>query len=175
VWFYFVAGEALALLGFSILKWKRAHRVSLDIDTYLDFKKGFGVPPEDMLESDLKTMDEVIAFAETAGQFCLDHGQTEITAAHVSMCIEEMAGNIILHGFSRKGRNNLSVRIQDHDGRWIIRFRDDCRAFDPLHYVFKDDAPISGIRLMMKIADEARYTYSMNLNNLMIVVDGRKS
>ena len=175
VWFYFVAGEALALLGFSILKWKRAHRVSLDIDTYLDFKKGFGVPPEDMLESDLKTMDEVIAFAETAGQFCLDHGQTKITAAHVSMCIEEMAGNIILHGFSRKGRNNLSVRIQDHDGRWIIRFRDDCRAFDPLHYVFKDDAPISGIRLMMKVADEARYTYSMNLNNLMIVVEGRKS
>ena len=175
VWFYFIAGEALALLGFSILKWKRARRVALDIDVYLDFKKGFGVGPEDMLESDLKTIEEVIAFAETAGKFCLDHGQTEITASHVAMCIEEMAGNIITHGFSSKGRNNLSVRIQDHDNRWIIRFRDDCRAFDPLHYVFKDDAPISGIRLMMKVADEARYTYSMNLNNLMIVVEGRKS
>lgn len=175
VWFYFIAGEALALLGFSILKWKRAHRVALDIDVYLDFKKGFGVAPEDMLESDIRTLEEVTAFAETAEKFCLDHGQTKITASHVAMCIEEMAGNIILHGFSPKGRNNLSVRIQDHDDRWIIRFRDDCRAFDPLHYVFKDDAPISGIRLMMRVADEARYTYSMNLNNLMIVVDGKKS
>ena len=171
VWFYFLAGEVVALLGFSILKWKRAHRVAFNMDTYLDFKKGFGVRPEDMLEFDIKTIEEVTAVAETAEKFCIDHGQSRITGAHVAVCVEEMAANTILHGFSPKGRNNLSVRIQDHDDRWVIRFRDDCRAFDPLHYVFKDtDSPASGIKLMMKIADEARYTYSMNLNNLMIVV-----
>ena len=27
-----------------------------------------------------------------------------------------------------------------------------------------------GIRLAMRVADEARYTYSMNLNNLMMVL-----
>ena len=173
VWFYFLAGEVISLLGFSILKWKRAHRIALDMDVYLDFKKGFGVGPEDMLEFDIKTMAEVTAVSETAQKFCIEHGQSELTGMHVALCIEEMAGNTIKHGFSPKGRNNLSVRIQDHDDRWIIRFRDDCRAFDPLHYVFKDtDSPASGIRLMMKIADEARYTYSMNLNNLMIVING---
>ena len=172
VWFYFLAGEVISLLGFSILKWKRAHRVALNMDVYLDFKKGFGVGPEDMLEFDIKTMTEVTAVAETAQKFCVEHGQSELTGMHVALCIEEMAGNTIKHGFSPKGRNNLSVRIQDHDDRWIIRFRDDCRAFDPLHYVFKDtDSPVSGIRLMMKIADDARYTYSMNLNNLMIVIN----
>ena len=175
VWFYFVAGEVLALLGFSILKWKRAHRVGFDIDTYLDFKKGFGVSPENMLEFDIGNMEEVTADAETAEKFCMDHGQSKITASHVALCVEEMAGNIILHGFSPKGKNNLSVRIQDHDNRWIIRFRDDCRAFDPLHYVFKEkDGPVSGIRLMLSIADEVRYTYTMNFNNLMIVVNGGK-
>jgi len=173
VWFYFLAGEVISLLGFSILKWKRAHRIALNMDVYLDFKKGFGVGPEDMLEFDIKTMAEVTAVSETAQKFCIEHGQSELTGMHVALCIEEMAGNTIKHGFSPKGRNNLSVRIQDHDDRWIIRFRDDCRAFDPLHYVFKDtDSPASGIRLMMKIADEARYTYSMNLNNLMIVING---
>ena len=172
VWFYFLAGEVISLLGFSILKWKRAHRIALNMDVYLDFKKGFGVGPEDMLEFDIKTMAEVTAVSETAQKFCIEHGQSELTGMHVALCIEEMAGNTIKHGFSPKGRNNLSVRIQDHDDRWIIRFRDDCRAFDPLHYVFKDtDSPASGIRLMMKIADEARYTYSMNLNNLMIVIN----
>ena len=69
----------------------------------------------------------------------------------------------------------MSVRIQHKDNRWVIRFRDDCRAFDPLHYVFKKRGPnISGIKLMMNIADEARYTYSLNLNNLMLVVNGGK-
>lgn len=172
VWFYFLAGEVISLLGFSILKWKRARRVSFDMDVFLDYKKGFGVGPDDMLEFDIKTLDEVTAVAETAERFCIEHGQSELTGAHVALCVEEMAANTIIHGFSPKGKNSLSVRIQDHDDRWIIRFRDDCRAFDPLHYVFKKtDSPVSGIRLMLSIADEVRYTYSMNLNNLMIVIN----
>ena len=162
----------ISLLGFSILKWKRARRVSFDMDVFLDYKKGFGVGPDDMLEFDIKTLDEVTAVAETAERFCIEHGQSELTGAHVALCVEEMAANTIIHGFSPKGKNSLSVRIQDHDDRWIIRFRDDCRAFDPLHYVFKKtDSPVSGIRLMLSIADEVRYTYSMNLNNLMIVIN----
>lgn len=172
VWFYFLAGEVISLLGFSILKWKRAHRVSFDMDVFLDYKKEFGVGPDDMLEFDIKTLDEVTAVAETAERFCIEHGQSELTGAHVALCVEEMAANTIIHGFSPKGKNSLSVRIQDHADRWIIRFRDDCRAFDPLHYVFKEtDSPASGIRLMLSIADEVRYTYSMNLNNLMIVIN----
>lgn len=172
VWFYFLAGEVISLLGFSILKWKRARRVSFDMDVFLDYKKGFGVGPDDMLEFDIKTLDEVTAVAETAERFCIEHGQSELTGAHVALCVEEMTANTIIHGFSPKGKNSLSVRIQDHDDRWIIRFRDDCRAFDPLHYVFKKtDSPVSGIRLMLSIADEVRYTYSMNLNNLMIVIN----
>ena len=45
VWFYFVIGETLALLGFSVLKWKRAKRISFAMDTYLDFKKSFSMKP----------------------------------------------------------------------------------------------------------------------------------
>ena len=175
VWFYFVIGETLALLGFSVLKWKRAKRISFAMDTYLDFKKGFGVSPDNMLEFDLKTIQEVAPAAEKAERFCIEHGQTEITGKYVALCVEEMAGNIIRYGFSSKGKNSMSVRIQHKDNRWVIRFRDDCRAFDPLHYVFKKKGPnISGIKLMMNIADEARYTYSLNLNNLMLVVNGGK-
>ena len=176
VWFYFVIGEVLALLGFSILKWKRAHKVSLSIDTYLDFKPYFGVKPEDMLEFDVKSLREVSEIAEKAENFCLEHGQTEITSKYVALCIEEMTSNIISYGFSNRGKNSLSVRVQNKGDRLVIRFRDDCRAFDPLSYAFKksEEPDVSGIRLMMKVADEVRYTYSLNLNNLMLVVNGGK-
>ncbi len=176
VWFYFVIGEVLALLGFSILKWKRAHKVSLSIDTYLDFKPYFGVKPEDMLEFDVKSLREVSEIAEKAENFCLEHGQTEITSKYVALCIEEMTSNVISYGFSNRGRNSLSVRVQNKGDRLVIRFRDDCRAFDPMSYAFKksEEPDVSGIRLMMKVADEVRYTYSLNLNNLMLVVNGGK-
>ena len=48
----------------------------------------------------------------------------------------------------------------------MLRFRDDCRAFDPVHYVPKEEEQALGIRLILAFAEEAYYTYSMNLNNL---------
>ncbi len=173
-WFYFVSGEVLTLLGFSILKWKRAHKVSFSLDTYMDFKPEFGARTQNMLEFNIHSMEEVTSASESAQAFCVEQGQTEKTANFVALCVEEMAGNVIKHGFSKKKKNSLCVRIQNKNDRWVIRFRDDCRAFDPLHYVFKDGAPeVSGIRLMMSIADDARYTYSLNMNNLMLVVNNR--
>jgi hypothetical protein len=52
----------------------------------------------------------------------------------------------------------------------VLRFRDDCGAFDPVSYIpEKADAEKDlGIRLIQSLAEEARYTYSLNLNNLML-------
>ena len=57
-------------------------------------------------------------------------------------------------------------------GRWTLRFRDDCTAFDPVSHVEQSEGDGLGIRLAMRMADEARYTYSMNLNNLTLVLRG---
>ena len=177
-WLYFVIGETLALLGFSILKWKRAGRVSFSMDTFLDFKKDFGAATENMLEFDIATLEDVEEASRKAQDFCIQHGQSMKTGYFVGLCVEEWATNVVKYGFTSRMNsrrtNNLSVRIQNKGDRWVIRFRDDCRAFDPLSYVLKDEGPsASGIRLMMGIADEAKYTYSLNLNNLMLVVNRR--
>ena len=75
-----------------------------------------------------------------------------------------------MHGFGPKGKNLLSIRLQVKDGRWTLRFRDDCMAFDPISHVGHSGGEELGIRLAMRMADEARYTYSMNLNNLTLVL-----
>ena len=78
---------------------------------------------------------------------------------------------IMSHGFGG-GKNHLFVRLQVKEGRWTLRFRDDCAAFDPVSHIAEVEAPGEsvGIRLAMRMADEARYTYSMNLNNLTLVL-----
>ena len=77
-----------------------------------------------------------------------------------------MAGNVIRYGFQDGETHHLSVRILDKKEYWVLRFRDDCRAFDPVHYVQSGNENALGIRLVMALAEEAHYTYSMNLNNL---------
>ena len=91
---------------------------------------------------------------------------------HVSLCVEEMASNTVRHGFAPDGSNYLSVLVQHLDKKWVLRFRDDCRSFDPVHYVPPEGQPDAlGIRLMLAMADTVHYTYSLNLNNLTLILN----
>ena len=169
VWLYFVAGECLALLCTALYVSRKNHAFSFESKPYLLLKDGFGAEKGDLLEKDIHSLSDVTETAQAAKQFCLLHGQGEKTANHIALCVEEMASNTVIHGFSKEKKNHLSVRIQHKEGRWVLRFRDDCRAFDPVHYVPQGGKDALGIRLVMAMADDIRYTYSLNLNNLTIV------
>ena len=168
-WAYFFTGELLTTLLMLGYVWARNGGVTCKPDRLLLLRNSFGVPKSDMLESDLRTLDDVVAFTRRAQAFCRDHGGDEKLANHLALCVEEMGSNIVNHGFSPKGNNHLSIRLQFKDARWTLRFRDDCTAFDPLSHVVENSESV-GIRMVMRMADEARYTYSMNLNNLTLIL-----
>ena len=171
-WFLFVTSEALTTLGILACVWLHKGRVTCRPEDVLLLRDSFGVPEEDRLEADLRTTDEVMDFSRSAADFCRAHGGGKRLAAHLAMCVEEMGVNIVVHGFAPKGGNHLSIRLQVKDGYWTLRFRDDCAAFDPVSHISNAGAPGDsvGIRLAMRIAQEARYTYSMNLNNLTLIL-----
>ena len=60
------------------------------------------------------------------------------------------------------------MRLLKKEEDLVLRFRDDCGAFDPVQYIPKDDEDALGIRLILAFAKEARYTYALNLNNVCI-------
>ena len=170
VWLYFVIGEALTLAGIMGYVWMKKGRITWRASDILLLSRDFGVRAQDRMEATLRDVDGVMAFSRSAEAFCLAHGGSQRLAGHLALCIEEMGGNIVTHGFTAHGRNSLSVRLQVKDGRWTLRFRDDCTAFDPISHVRQNAADSLGIRLAMSMADEARYTYSMSLNNLALVL-----
>ena len=174
MWFYFLGGEMLTLILVMIYVWIRKKKVTFDAQDILLLSRELGVPAADLMESDLHDLDEVMKFSRKAGEFCLDRSHDTRLSGRVSLCIEEMGTNIIQHGFGRdKKQNNLSAKLQFKDSRFVLRFRDDCRAFDPVsHMPQPGDEKYLGILLMLKMADEARYTYSLNLNNLTLVLRG---
>lgn len=171
IWCYFLAGEVLTLAGIVLWVWLRKHSVTWRTEDLLLLRSDFGVPPEDMLEADIHDIYDVMAMSRKAADFCLSHGGNERQSANLALCVEEMGTNIVTHGFAPNRKNSFSIRLQYKDGHWTLRFRDDCKAFDPVSHIAGNEGPENvGIRLAMKVADEARYTYSMNLNNLMMVL-----
>ena len=170
VWLYFAVGEALTLLGIMGYVWLKKGGVTWRGEDILLLRDDFGVMEQDRLEATLRDLDGVMAYSRSAADFCRAHGGSERLAAHLALCVEEMGGNIAVHGFAADESNRLAMRLQVKEGRWTLRFRDDCMAFDPLSHVEHSGGDSLGIRLAMRMADEARYTYSMSLNNLTLVL-----
>ena len=124
--------------------------------------------------ADIVTNDEVMAFSEKAWQFCVDKGESDRIAYLISLSVEEMAKNVIEHGFTKDEKDHmLSVRIVHKGNELIIRMRDNCKSFDPRKkymqiYANDDVGGNIGIRMIMAEADEVSYTSMFNLNNLLI-------
>ena len=171
VWLFFPAGEAVNLLFIIILVTFMTGKPPWRDHSILLLRKDFGVDPDHLLEMDIHSMQDVTDAAEKAGGFCLSHGQDEKVSNHIALCIEEMAANTIQHGFAMdRKHHSLSVRLLQKDGELVLRFRDDCGAFDPVHYIPKEGEDALGIRLILAFAREANYTYALNLNNVCIVI-----
>jgi Na+-driven multidrug efflux pump/anti-sigma regulatory factor (Ser/Thr protein kinase) len=169
-WLAFAAGEVLTLVTIAVLIRAIGGKAPWKDGAFLLLKEGFGAKPEEMLEADIASMEDVTDAAKRAEAFCRQHGQDARISSHIALCIEEMAGNVIQHGFRDGKPHHLSVLILNKPDRWVLRFRDDCRAFDPVHYRPADMEDALGIRLVQGLARDAYYTYSMNLNNLALIL-----
>ena len=173
-WLYFAAGEGLTLLFIALLVLLKTGRLPWQDGAALLLKKDFGVSSDHLLEMNIRSMEDVTAAAERAEKFCSSHGQNAKICNHIALCIEEMAANTIQHGFARdRKHHDLSIRLLQKKDDFVLRFRDDCGAFDPISYIPSDEEDALGIRLILAFAQEARYTYALNLNNVCILV-GKK-
>ena len=174
-WLYFPAGEALTLLFIAALIICLERKSPWRNGAALLLKQDPGTEP-DRLEMDIHSMQDVTEAAERAGQFCLGHGQSAKVSNHVALCVEEMAANTIQHGFAMdRKHHSLSVRLLQKEEDLVLRFRDDCGSFDPVHYIPKEGENALGIRLVLAFAKEVRYTYALNLNNVCIRIGKENS
>jgi len=176
IWLSWAFGESATLVFISIIVWRKNKKISVSASDYALIPEDFGSAPEDCLDLTVHSVEEAVAAAETAEEFCKNHNETERNSKFISLCIEEMANNIVDHGFSKDKRNDhvIEIRLIFKDDKRLIRIRDNCVNFDPVAYMdlHKTDDPTVhiGIRLVMKMVKEANYVCSLGLNNLTLVM-----
>ena len=136
---------------------------------------GFGAAEEDRLDLSVRGMEEVVQVSREVQQFCLRKGIDARRAAFAALAMEEMAGNIIEHGFPRdRRRHSVDLRIVYKNGDILIRFKDDCRPFDPqerqIMMTPEDPAKNIGLRIVFRIAKEHSYQNLLGLNVLTVKI-----
>ena len=171
---YIIAALILPVF-IAIINWRNGCRYSRWM-----FPKDFGVSPDEEISADIRNQKEVMDFSQRAWKFCAEKGESERITYLTSLAVEEMANNVIEHGFTKDNKKHmLNARIVHKEDELIIRMRDNCVSFDPrkkYEQIFENDDPGSncGIKMIMAEASDVRYTTMFNLNNLLIRIEDRE-
>ena len=174
IWLGYLCGETATLIAFSVVVWKNHGRVALSADAYSMLAPDFGTSAENCLERSVQSEQDAVAASEEAIAFCRSHGLNEHESMLIGLCIEEMTVNIVTYGFGTDRKNHhINVRMVLEADTRVLHIRDDCRRFDPVHYMelHKSDDPTAhfGIRTVMKAAKEVRYMNSLGWNNVTLI------
>ena len=161
---------ALIVLGNDWMTGKKPPRT---IEDTLALPADFGLPEENRLDTTLREVGEAVALARKVISFCEGHGVTHKTAVCAGLCVEEMAGNIIQHGFHKDRKaHSVDIRVlyKNDDGLLLIRLKDDCRPFNPKERAAlfdpEDPAHNVGIRMAERICRSMEYNFVLGLNVL---------
>ena len=164
------AVTTLVIVGYACLKKKHLPR---NMEELMVIPDDFGVPESERMDLSVRSMADVVSVSERVQSFCLDRGIDTRRAALAGLAMEEMAGNIVDHGFTKdKKSHSVDVRVVHKEGAVILRIKDDCVPFDPGERakLSDPDDPTKniGIRMVFGIAQDVQYQNILGLNVLMI-------
>ena len=160
----------LVIIGYAWLKKKRFPR---NMEQLMVIPDGFGAPESERMDLSVKSIEDVVSVAERVQAFCLAHGVDARRAYLAGLSMEEMAGNIVDHGFTKDSKtHSIDVRVVHKDEDVILRIKDDCVPFDPgeRQQLAEDDDITKniGIRMVFRIARDVQYQNILGLNVLTI-------
>ena len=160
----------LVIVGYA---WIRNKGFPRDMSDLMVIPKEFGVPHHDRLDITVRNMDEVVFTSRKIQAFCHEKGIDERRSYFAALMVEEMAGNIVSHGFSKDRRkHSVDLRISYKEQELILRIKDDCIPFDPAErremVAPEDPTKNIGIRMVFSLARDIRYQNILGMNALTI-------
>lgn len=163
---------ALVVIVYAVLKNKK---VPSNLDELMVIPEGFGVDDDHRVEFVVHKMEDVTGTSATAQKFCISKGIDKRRAYFISLAMEEMAGNVVRHGFSLDGRkHNLMARVIVKDEDVILCIKDDCQPFDPVARQRladpEDKTTNIGLKMVYSIVKDFTYQNVLGLNVLTIKI-----
>jgi len=168
-WASYAVGQAV--LSLIILVYSR-----LNGGKNLLLPEGFDKDDNNILHTSIKSMEDVIEFSTECSKLLKECGIDKRRCYIVPLFIEELAGNVIEHGFTEEKENHLEIRVVIDGDDIKFAMRDDCEKFDLKEKIenweFDPEHPEHnmGIHMVMKLAKDISYSYSISVNALQVRV-----
>ncbi len=154
----------------------RNRRFPRNMEELMVMPDTFGAPPSERLDLTVRNLEDVVTISKAAQDFCLERCIDSRRAFVASLAMEEMAGNIVEHGFVKdKKKHSVSIRLVHKDKDVILRIRDDCVSFDPKARAAAsgdggDPAKNVGIKMVYGMAKDVNWQSIFGMNVLTIKI-----
>lgn len=167
VWWCYFTAEAVIVLLINIYTAIK-NKCLPDLDAVFGFGKenmereGYNIT--------IRSIGEVIESSKAVIDFLKEKGIDNRRSYYSGLCVEEMAGNIVEHGFTKAKRNkkcSIDVFVSLNEDKIRLQIRDNAPAFDPrsrLSANQNDPCKNMGIRMVSKISRDISYQNYFGMN-----------
>ena len=171
VYIAMVLNGVTTTLTIIIYAWVQRKRFPAVMDDLLVIPDDFGASADERMDLSVTGIEQVVEVAREVQEFCTSRGIDERRSYLSGLAMEEMAGNIVEHGFTKDSKKHtIDLRIVHKDDDVIMRMRDDCVPFNPgerLKLVSNDEKMKNiGLRMVYGIAQDIQYQNILGLNVL---------
>ena len=168
-----ILNGVLCSLVILIFAWAALKRFPHTLEDLMAIPDAFGVAENERIDITVRNVNEVMTVSRQIIEFCDQRGIDRRRSFLAGLCMEEMAGNVVTHGFEKdQKQHSADIRVVHSGEDIILRIRDNCTAFNPSDRVrITDPDDICknvGIRLVYQIASEVNYQNLLGLNVLTI-------
>ena len=156
-----------------IYSWVVRKQFPKNMEQLMVIPDDFGAEESERIDISVREMPEVTNVSQQVIDFCCHRNIDSRRAYLAGLFLEEMAGNVVDHGFRKDNKSHsVDIRVVHKDENVILRIKDDCIPFDPAERIEitdpKDRMKGVGIRLVYKAAKDIQYQNILGLNVLTI-------
>ncbi len=168
--------NGIVTVGYIITySWYKNRHMPINMEQLMLIPDSFGVPDDERIDVSVTTIDEVVNVSRKIQTFCQEKGIDQRRAYLAGLSMEEMAGNVVDHGFTKDNKKHtVDIRVVHKDNRVILRIKDDCIPFNPEERIKitsgNDPLKNIGIRMIYSIMHDISYQNIFGLNVLTIKI-----
>jgi anti-sigma regulatory factor (Ser/Thr protein kinase) len=167
-----INGLVCAVVVF-LYSWIVRKKMPKNMEELMLIPEEFGVEADARIDISVHSMSEVLSVSQQVINFSRSRGIDERRSYFAGLFLEEMAGNVVNHGFRKdKKRHSVDIRVVHKNEDMILRIKDDCIPFNPKEWQEvmdpKDRMKGVGIRLVYQGAKDIQYQNMLGLNVLTI-------
>lgn len=160
----------IVIIGYA---WGKKKHFPRNMDELMVIPDDFGASEDERMDLSIRSIEDVVSISQQVQAFCREKGIDERRSYLAGLSMEEMAGNIVDHGFTKdRKKHSVDVRVVHKDDGVILRIKDDCVPFNPserMQMANGDDVLKNiGIRMVFGIASDVKYQNILGLNVLTI-------